>query len=88
MFRKAEKVRRPIQSAKPNLKSPLVSPDPPSMATARMADRDEVVKPSPLSSHQNNHGNDDGDGDDGEHEKSPPSSDNGDNADSTAAAHE
>ena len=47
MFRKAEKVRRPIQSAKPNMKSPqqAFSPDQPYMATARMKDRNERDTP-------------------------------------------
>ena len=43
IFRKAEKVRRPVQSTKPQSHSSLTSPDQPvSMATARMRDRNEV----------------------------------------------
>ena len=53
MFRKAEKVRRPIQSAKPQLKGgqqqQALSPDQPSLATARMKDRSETQQPSTVS---------------------------------------
>ena len=72
MFRKAEKVRRPIQSAKPQLKGgqqqQALSPDQPSLATARMKDRSETQQPStasplkqdddddaPVKPRQNNH---------------------------------
>ena len=62
MFRKAEKVRRPIQSAKPNMKSPqqAFSRDQPYMATARMKDRNERDTP-PLKA--NNDAADDDDAD-------------------------